>query len=304
MPEKRERTYAEHGIDTHHGCARFSGPNTVVVGDTTLTAAQVVIAAGAEPVPLPIDALKSCIERRLSESRVAAGAPRAGRRRLHRFRVCPIAARAVAEVAILNRSAQPLAGFDPDRVDLLVERTRALGVDVRLGHEVTAVRKRGGGFEVEAQTASGRVTVAADLVIHSGGGAPALGTLDLDAAGIAHEHGQLSLDEHLRSRTNPAGFAAGDAAGGPLPLTPVAVLEAHAPIACIWTSATAVLENLLGKSAATVDYTGTPSAVFTLPTLTRVGLLEGAARARGLRFKVNHASAPNWFTARRVNESC
>ncbi len=294
VPEKREHAYAEHGIDTHHGRARFSGPNAVVVGDTTLTATHVVIAAGAEPVRLPIDGVEHLVFsddflnlEALPARIVLVGGGYIG------FEFAHIAARAGAEVTILNRSARPLAGFDPDLVDLLVKRTRALGVDVRLGHEVKAVRKRSSGFEVEVQTAEGRVTLATDLAIHSGGRAPALDALDLDAAGIGHDHGRLRLDEHLRSETNPAVYAAGDAAGGPLPLTPVAALEAHA-----------VLENLLGKSAATVDYAGIPSAVFTLPTLARVGLLEAEARAQGLRFKVSHASVPNWFTARRANESC
>lgn len=294
VPEKREQAYVGHGIDTCRGRARFSGPNEIVVGDTTLAAPHVVIAVGAEPVRLPIEGVEHLALsddflglEALPARIVLVGGGYIG------FEFAHIAARAGAEVTILNRSEHALAGFDPDLVDLLVKRTRALGVDVRLGHEVKAVRKRSDGFEVEAQTASGRVTVAADLVIHSGGRAPALEALNLDAAGIAHEHGKLTLDEHFRSTTNPAVYAAGDAAGGPLPLTPVAALEAHA-----------VLDILLGKSAAPVDYTGIPSAVFTLPTLARVGLLEAEAKAQGLRFKVAHASVPGWFTARRINESC
>jgi glutathione reductase (NADPH) len=294
VPEKREHAYSTHGIDAYHGRARFTGSNTVTVADAALTARHIVIAAGAEPVQLPIDGFEhmalsddflelESLPRRI----ILVGGGYIG------FEFAHIAARAGTEVSILNRSAHPLAGFDPDLVELLLERTGALGVDVRLGHEVKAVRKRGDAFEVEAQCASDRVTMTADLVIHSGGRAPALEALDLDAAGIAHEHGKLRLDAHLHSTTNPAVYAAGDAAGGPLPLTPVAALEAHA-----------VVDNLLGRRAATVDYTGIHSAVFTLPTLTRVGLLEAEAKAQGLRYKVAHASVPGWFTARRVNESC
>ena len=80
---------------------------------------------------------------------------------------------------------------------------------------------------------------------------------------------------------------------GPLPLTPVAALEAHA-----------VVDALLGHPGAPVDYTGIPSAVFTLPPLARVGLLEAEARAQGLVFGVKHESVPGWYTARRLNEPC
>lgn len=294
VPGKREQAYAKQGIDAYHGRARFTGRNSVEVAGTELTARHIVIAAGAEPVKLPIEGAEQLalsedflelesLPRRI----VLVGGGYIG------FEFAHIAARAGASVTVLNRSAQALSGFDPDLVSLLVERTRALGVDVRLGHEVKAVRKRGDGFEVEAQGPDSRVVIETDLAIHSGGRAPALESLDLDAAGIAHDKGRLTLDKTFRSTSNPAVYAAGDAAGGPLPLTPVAALEAHMLVA-----------NLLGNKQATVDYTGIPSAVFTLPPLTRVGLLQAEAKARGLRFRVKHESVPGWFTARRVNEPC
>ncbi|PKL95296.1 MAG: NAD(P)/FAD-dependent oxidoreductase [Gammaproteobacteria bacterium HGW-Gammaproteobacteria-8] len=294
VPDKREQAYAKQGIDAWHGRARFTGSNTVAVGDTTLTGKHIVIAAGAEPSRLPIDGVEHLalsddfLElEALPRHIVLVGGGYIG------FEFAHIAARAGAEVTILNRGEQPLAGFDPDLVALLVERTRALGVDVRLGHEVKAVRKTDNGFEVQAEGPEGRVDIATDLAIHSGGRKPALEALDLDAADIAHDKGRLKLDKHFRSTSNHAVYAAGDAAGGPLPLTPVAALEAHA-----------VVDNLLENKGATVDYTGIPSAVFTLPPLARVGLLEAEARQQGLQFKVKHESVPGWFTARRVNEPC
>ena len=294
VPDKREQAYAKQGIDAYHGRAHFSGRDTVVVDGKTLKARHIVIAAGAEPVRLPIEGAEhlalsddflelESLPRRI----VLVGGGYIG------FEFAHIAARAGASVTVLNRGPRPLTGFDPDLVALLIERTRTLGVDVRLGHEVKAVRKRGDGFEVEAQGPHGRIVIETDLAIHSGGRAPALEALDLDAAGIAHDKGRLTLDETFRSTTNPTVYAAGDAAGGPLPLTPVAALEAHAVVA-----------NLLGDKRVTVDYTGIPSAVFTLPPLTRVGLLEAEAKAQGLRFKVKHESVPGWYTARRVNEPC
>ncbi len=294
VPDKREQAYAKQGIDAYHGRAHFSGRDTVVVDGKTLKARHIVIAAGAEPVRLPIEGAEHLalsddfLElESLPRHIVLVGGGYIG------FEFAHIAARAGASVTVLNRGPRPLTGFDPDLVALLVERTRTLGVDVRLGHEVKVVRKRGDGFEVEAQGRDGRIVIETDLAIHSGGRAPALEALDLDAAGIAHDKGRLTLDKTFRSTSNPAVYAAGDAAGGPLPLTPVAALEAHAVVA-----------NLLGDKRVTVDYTGIPSAVFTLPPLTRVGLLEAEAKAQGLRFKVKHESVPGWYTARRVNEPC
>ncbi|MGH8413272.1 MAG: dihydrolipoyl dehydrogenase family protein [Gammaproteobacteria bacterium] len=294
VPEKREQAYRKRGIDSYHGRARFTGRNTVAINEQILSAKHIVIAAGAEPAALPIEGAEllalsddflelTALPRRI----VLVGGGYIG------FEFAHLAARAGAKVTILNRGGQPLSGFDPDLVGLLVERTRALGVEVRLGHEVKAVRRSAAGFAVDAQSSAGLVTIEVDLAIHSGGRAPALEALDLDAAGIAHDRGRLTLDETFHSISNPAVYAAGDASGGPLPLTPVAALEAHAVVA-----------NLLHGQHATVDYTGIPSTVFTLPPLARVGLLEAEARARGLHFRVKHESVPGWFTARRVNEPC
>ncbi|MEP6588121.1 MAG: NAD(P)/FAD-dependent oxidoreductase [Polaromonas sp.] len=294
VPDKREQTYAKAGIDAYRGQAHFTDRDTVLVEGQTLKARHIVIAAGAEAIKLPIEGAEHLALsdeflnlESLPKRIVLVGGGYIG------FEFAHIAARAGSSVTVLNRGPQALTGFDPDLVTLLVERTRSLGVDVRLGHEVKAVRKCSDGFEVQAQGPDGLVTLRADLVVHSGGRAPALEALDLDAAGIAHDKGRLALDKTFRSTSNPVVYAAGDAAGGPLPLTPVAALEAHA-----------VVVNLLENKGATVDYTGIPSVVFTLPPLARVGLLEAQALAQGLRFRVKHESVPSWFTARRVNEPC
>ncbi|MDX1554436.1 MAG: NAD(P)/FAD-dependent oxidoreductase, partial [Xanthomonadales bacterium] len=237
VPDNREQAYAKQGIDAYHGRARFSGPDSVMVEGKTLQARHFVIAAGAEPVRLPIEGFQhlalsddflelEALPRRI----VLVGGGYIG------FEFAHIAARAGAEVTILNRGNKPLAGFDPDLVALLVERTHALGVDVRLGHEVKEVLKNGAGFEVAGEGPDGRFSIETDLAIHSGGRRPALEALDLDVANIAHDSRKLTLDEHFRSTSNHAVYAAGDAAGGPLPLTPVAALEAHA-----------VVDNLLGN---------------------------------------------------------
>ena len=152
VPDKREQAYAKQGIDAYHGRAHFSGRDTVVVDGKTLKARHIVIAAGAEPVRLPIEGAEHLALsddflnlESLPKHIVLVGGGYIG------FEFAHIAARAGASVTLLNRSPRPLTGFDPDLVALLVERTRTLGVDVRLGHEVKAVRKRGDGFEVEAQ---------------------------------------------------------------------------------------------------------------------------------------------------------
>ena len=293
VPQHSEAGFARQGIEAVHGRARFSGRNSVTVEDRTLTAPHIVIAAGAEPVQLPIEGFEHLSTSddflaltQLPQRLVLVGGGFVG------FEFAHIAARAGVHVTLINRSDHPLPGFDPDLVGALIERTRAVGVDVRLGYTVKAVRQHSEGVTVETEGPDGPTHFEAGLAVHSGGRAPALEALNLDAAGIAHAKGRLSLDSTFRSITNPAIYAAGDAAGGPLPLTPVAALEARA-----------VVSHLLGKPSTPVDYTAIPRAVFTLPPLARVGLLESEAREQGLAFQVKHESVADWYTARRVNES-
>jgi glutathione reductase (NADPH) len=134
-----------------------------------------------------------------------------------------IAARAGAKVTILQRGDRMLTHFDPDVVGWLMESFREVGIDVRTGHSVDAVEKKSDGFVVRARSKDGRQTKAeADLVVHAAGRIPDLEFLDLDTAGVERdERGHLKLNEFLQSVSNPAVYAAGDAAQVGPPLTPV-----------------------------------------------------------------------------------
>lgn len=293
VPKRRESMFERAGIATFHGHARFTGSTRIEIGNDILEGRHVVIAAGAEPVPLPIEGVEHLMYsdaflelEQLPRRLVLIGGGFIG------FEFAHVAARAGAEVVIVNRGARPLKPFDPDLVAGLVERTERLGVKVLNGHEAKAVSKRDAGYEVRAVGPNGEVVLQADAVIHSGGRVPAVAGLDLEAAQVDYDGYRIARNEYLQSTSNPALYVAGDAGAPPLPLTPVAALEANA-----------VASNLLQGNHATVDYTGIPSAVFSIPTLARVGMLEQEAKEQGLKYRVRHESVPDWYSARRVNES-
>jgi glutathione reductase (NADPH) len=54
VPEKHEQRYRAKGIDTFHGAAQFTGPNTIKVDARELRGRHILIASGAEPVRLGI----------------------------------------------------------------------------------------------------------------------------------------------------------------------------------------------------------------------------------------------------------
>jgi glutathione reductase (NADPH) len=127
----------------------------------------------------------------------------------------------------VHRGPRPLEAFDPDLVGQLLLTTRALGVEVVLQTTVTGVERRGDEFVVATRTEDGTGEFVADLVVHAAGRVPEIDELDLEAAGIARvEGGGVEVNQYLQSVTNPAVYAAGDAAsGGGFPLTPVAGMQ-------------------------------------------------------------------------------
>ena len=63
-----------------------------------------------------------------------------------------------------------------------------------------------------------------------------------------------------------------------------------------------VATNLLQGNHRKTHYPAVPSAVFTIPPLAAVGLLEAHARARGLRVRINHQNTADWYSSRRIAE--
>ena len=292
VPAKHEQRYRDKGIDTYQGRARFTGRNMLQVDGQTLEAEQVLIAVGAEPARLHIPGEELLVDNErflelseLPKRIVLVGGGYIAAEFSH------IAARAGAQVTILQHGERMLKGFEPELVEWLMEAFQALGVDVRLRTEVEAVEQVDGGYRVRASSQGQTSTFDADLVVHAAGRVPALEDLDLAAAGIAVERGRLQLNEYLQSTSNPAVYAAGDAAQMGPPLTPVSSHDAKV-----------VAANLLEGNHRKPDYRGVPSVAFTIPPIASVGLSEAQACEQGLQFKVNSQKASDWFTARQAAE--
>ena len=173
-----------------------------------------------------------------------------------------------------------------------MEKFHEMGIDVRLGTSVTAIEKSGDGLSVRASSNGKDEVFAADLVVHAAGRVPDLDPLDLAAAGVESEKGRLKLNAFLQSVSNPAVYAAGDAALSGPPLTPVAGHDAKVAAA-----------NMLDGNHQKPNYLGVPSVAFTIPPIASVGLSEKQARDNGLEFRVHSEQVPGWYTARRVAET-
>jgi glutathione reductase (NADPH) len=295
VPAAQEDGFARAGIETFHGRARFAGPKAITVGDHVLEGRRLLIAAGAKPADLGIEGREHFVtsEQFLEFDALPPRVLFVGGGYIS-FEFGHVAARAGARVTVIHQGARPLNAFDPDLVDLLVARSRALGIDVRLGAAVTRIDKAGTVFIVHAETQGTTLQMEADMVVHGAGRVSEIDDLNLDAAGIRWNRQGVTVNDYLQSVSNPAVYAAGDAAASGAPrLTPVA--DYHGRI---------VATNLLDKkNPQSPDHTVVPSVVFTIPPLASVGLLESVARRRGLAFDVRHGGTASWNSSRRVGET-
>lgn len=292
VPELQERSYHSKGIDTFHGQASFTGPQTLEVNGEPLGARFVLLASGAEPVELGIagEELLATSELFLSLETLPPRIAFVGGGYIA-AECAHIAALSGAKVTVLQHGTRMLKAFDQDVVGWLMAKFQTLGIDVQTGTTVERIEQLADGFRVWSSRSGQQQDVEADLVVHAAGRTPALSGLNLEAAGVAVESGRLKLNEFLKSVSNPAMYAAGDAAQLGPPLTPVSSHDAHVAAA-----------NMLKGNLRRPDYRGVPSVAFTVPPIAAVGLSEEQARARGLKFRVQAKQASSWFTARQAAE--
>lgn len=293
VPEKMEQRYRDKGIDAYHGKARFVGKNELQVAGDVLEGKHILLASGAEPIKLNIPGEELLMDNEgflaletLPRRIALVGGGFIAAEFSH------IAARAGAKVTILQHADQMLKEFDPDLVGWLMASFEELGIDVQTRTTVERIEKTPTGYQVFSMMDGKQSTFEADLVVHAAGRTPAFDDLDLGAAGVQIEKGQLKLNEFLQSVSNPSVYAAGDAARMGPPLTPVSSHDAKI-----------VATNLLKGNHQKPNYKGVPSVAFTIPPIATVGLSEAKAKEKGLKVRIQTERTPTWFTARQQAEA-
>jgi len=295
MPDRLEKRLAHMGVEVLHGHARFTGEGLIQVGDQEYRSNYFHVATGARPGTLNIPGEEHLttstdfLERKTTPQRIVfvGGGFIA-------FEFAHISKRAGAsEVTILQRGPHALVNFDPDLVDMQVERTKELGIDVHCEAVVEAIKKEGEEFFVEYSTIQGKQSVICDHVVHAAGRVPNIESLNLEAIGVETGRRGIKVNEFMRSTSNPNVFAVGDCADTGAPnLTPVSANEARI-----------AAKNLLaGEDERPMSYPPIPSVVFTLPPVARIGLLESEAKEKGLKYEVKFNKTENWYSSMRVGE--
>ena len=201
------------GVTVEIGEPRFVGPQAVAVNGQTHRGRHLVLATGSRPRQLTVPGAELV---RLYDNRgiwdlrqlparllVVGGGPNG-------VELAQAMQRLGAQVTVVHRAARLLEKEDPSISAVLLSRLQAEGLSVHLETEVTAFLSA---HAAQIRPANGpEATVEFDAVYVAIGRQVGFAGLQLDKAGVGLDaHGHLVLDEHLQT-TNPAIFAAGDAA--------------------------------------------------------------------------------------------
>ncbi|HEU5246965.1 MAG TPA: NAD(P)/FAD-dependent oxidoreductase [Candidatus Udaeobacter sp.] len=290
VPADRKQQFLQAGIAVFHGRARFTDNTAVQVGDEMLVGRFVVVAAGDRPATLAVPGEEhlTTSEKFLELDELPSRIIFVGGGYIS-FEFAHVSARSGAQVQILHRGARPLENFDPDMVARLVKATQELGVTVRVNTEVQRIEKSASNFIVHGSVNGSSQTFEADMVVHGAGRVPDIDDMDLKTGGVEHTKRGVSVNDYLQSVSNPNVYAAGDAAAKGPQLTPVAAMEGEV-----------VAANLLKGNHRTPDLAAVATIAYALPPVASVGLLESAAKEKGLKFRVNHQDTSHWYSSRRI----
>ncbi|MBV9164182.1 MAG: NAD(P)/FAD-dependent oxidoreductase [Pseudonocardiales bacterium] len=261
--------YAKQGATVVKGTARITGPGAVEVGGRSLTASDIVIATGSDAALPPVEGLDTVPVWTNREATtlteipgrvVMLGGSAVGTELgvfLHRFG---------AHVTIVERSATLLSREEPRVGELLAERMRADGMDVRTGATATTACRDGADTTI---TLDEGTQLRCDVVVVGTGRRPRTADLNLDAIGVTlGEQGEIRVDEHCRAAAGV--WAIGDVTAI-MPFTHVAKYQARI-----------ATDAILGRPRA-ASYHGIPRVVFTDPEVAAVGLTHAHAKRQGLR---------------------
>jgi glutathione reductase (NADPH) len=169
-----------------------------------------------------------------------------------------------AEVTMVIRGEELLTGFDDDVRATLALEMKARGIAIRA--RTTLQHIEGGPGGCTARTHLGE-EISADKIMFATGRRPNTRGMGLEEVGVAlDEVGAVKVDAWSRSSVANI-YAVGDATDR-LNLTPVAIAEGRA-----------LVETLYNDNPMTADHRNVPTAVFSQPNVSTVGLTEREARA-------------------------
>ncbi len=246
--------------------ATLAGPNTVKVGEETVSARHILVAVGGRPVRVPFEGCEHALVSddvfhlaKLPRHLMVLGSGYIGMEMSGIFRGLG------CQVTLGFRSPLGLPSFDQDVREHLHQEMTRKGIRILPETRPLRLEKTPEGFVYHSQ---GAEPVPCDAVLCACGREPYTRGLGLEEAGVElREDGSIVVN-HLYQTSVPSIHAVGDCTGH-IQLTPVAIAEGRA-----------LAETLFNDNPSTVPYDVLPTAVFSQPAVGTVGLTEAQARER------------------------
>ncbi|MGH9281704.1 MAG: dihydrolipoyl dehydrogenase family protein [Acidimicrobiales bacterium] len=257
------------GVEIIPGAGRLTGPRTVEVDGRELRTRYVLLCTGSRPAAPPVPGLaeagyltsENVFELERAPARVIAigGGPIATElaQGLNRLGV---------RVTVLQKGPGILPRDEPELVEILVNRLRREGVDLRLDVAVEEVRSEGGAKVVLGTEAGQPARWEGDELLVGVGRRPNVEGLGLEQAGVTVGPRGVEVDDRMRSSV-PSVYAAGDVAGRYL-FTHSAAHEALRAVRDMFFPGRGRVSDLV------------PWCTFTDPELAHAGLTSAEARRR------------------------
>lgn len=168
---------------------------------------------------------------------------------------------------------------DADISKELEKNFKKQGIDIMTSSEVTKVDTSGNGVKATVKTASGEVTLEADVLLSAVGVTANIEGIGLEQLGVKTEKGLISVDKFYQT-TVPGIYAIGDCVPGQA-LAHVASKEG---IICV--ENIAYNEKKFNHAPEPLDYGNVPGCTYCSPEVASVGLTEKKARELGYDIKV------------------
>lgn len=258
-----------------HGQARFESARTIVANGDRFTGDRVIVNVGCHPIQPAIRGLgtvawldndRAMDLESLPRHLLVIGGGYIGCELGQMFR------RFGAGVTILDHNRHLLSREDDDISSVIEEVFRSEGIGLQLGTKVTAIQSSVDSA-ISLALSDGPPVEGSHLLIATGR-APNTDDLGCDVAGIElDDRGFIVVDSKYRTTANEV-YAVGDVAGGPQ--------FTHSS----WDDHRILLGLLEDGSSRTRDDRTVPYAVFTDPSVGRVGLSEREAKERGVQHEV------------------
>lgn len=261
----------KNGVTVKRGAAEFVDAGTIKVGDETIKADNIIIAAGSAPKMLPVDISSEMPIYTSTEILDMTKAPKkiavigGG---VIGVELAYFLANIGVEVTIVEFLDRILPMVDKEITDLIEKQFAEMGIKINTSAKVTAIEKDGVAFEKAGE----KCKAECDAVLMAVGRRPYTEGLKLENAGVHVERGAVVTDDTMATNVKNI-YAIGDI-NGKVMLAHTASMEGIVAV-----------ENICGHNSK-MDYSKIPSAIYIKPEVASIGLTEEQAKEKYGKIKV------------------